>query len=67
MFDARQLRRWKISEQSLPPGSIVRFKDPSLWEIYKWYIIGLAAAVIFEAMLIAWLLILRSRRRQAEV
>ena len=67
MFDARQLRRWNISEQSLPPGSIVRFNDPSLWEVYKWYIIGLAAAVIVEAMLIAWLLILRSRRRQAEV
>ena len=66
MFDARQLQRWNISEQRLPPNSIVRFKDPSFWEQYKWYIIGLVAAVILEALLIAGLLILRSRRRQAE-
>ena len=66
MFDARQLRRWNLSERSLPPGSIVQFKDPSLWEVYKWYIIGLSAAVIVEALLIAWLLILRRRSGQAE-
>ena len=67
MFDARQLQRWRISEQSLPPGSVVRFKEPSLWDLYKWYILGLVSAVIIEAMLIAWLLFLRARRRQAEI
>ncbi len=66
MFDARQLQRWNLSEQRLPPNSIVRFKDPSLWELYKWYIIGLIAVVIVEALLIAGLLILRRRQRQAE-
>ena len=66
MFDARQLQRWNLSEQSLPPGSVVSFKDLSLWARYKWYIIGLVAAVIVEALLIAALLILRTRRRQAE-
>ena len=66
MFDARQLQRWSISEQSLPPGSVVSFKDLSLWVRYKSYIIGLVAAVIVEALLIAGLLILRARGRQAE-
>jgi PAS domain S-box-containing protein len=66
MFDWRELQRWRISEQSLPPGSIVRFKQPTFWELYKWYAIGLIAAVIIEALLIAWLLLLRVRRRQAE-
>ncbi len=65
-FDWRELRRWGISEQSLPPGSVVRFRQSSFWELYKWYIIGLTTACILEALLIAWLLFLRVRRRQAE-
>src|SRR5437870_5697296 len=35
MFDARQLARWGISESRLPPGSIVRFRQPSTWELYR--------------------------------
>src|SRR5215213_8328630 len=66
MFDQRELQRWGISEQSLPPGSVVRFRQSSFWEQYKWYIIGLTTVCILEALLIAWLLFLRIRRRQAE-
>src|SRR5262245_10732124 len=36
MFDWRQLRRWGISEDRLPPRSIVRFKEPTVWEQYNW-------------------------------
>ncbi|MCP4687444.1 MAG: response regulator, partial [Desulfobacterales bacterium] len=39
MFDWRQLRRWGVSEGNLPPGSIVRYKELSSWDIYKWRII----------------------------
>jgi PAS domain S-box-containing protein len=39
---------------------------PSFWELYKWYAIGLVAAVIIEALLIVLLLFTRARRRQAE-
>ncbi|HEY0376838.1 MAG TPA: ABC transporter substrate binding protein [Pyrinomonadaceae bacterium] len=66
VFDWRELQRWGISEQSLPPGSVIRFRPSSFWEQYKWYIIGLTTACILEALLIAWLLFLRIRRRQAE-
>jgi len=66
MFDSRQLRHWGISERSLPAGSVVQFRQPSLWELYKWYITGLVGLVIIEALLIAGLLLLRMRRLQAE-
>src|ERR1044072_6636728 len=66
MFDWRELRRWGISEQSLPPGSVVRFKQPSFWDQYKWYIVGTVAACIIEALLSVYLLIVQSRRRRAE-
>ena len=32
MFDWRQLQRWNINEKRLPPGSVVRFKEPTYWE-----------------------------------
>ena len=66
MFDSRELRRWGISEDSLPVGSIVQFSEPTLWDAYKWYLTGLLAAIVIETLLIGWLLLVRSRRRQAE-
>jgi PAS domain S-box-containing protein len=66
MFDWRELRRWGISEQNLPPGSIVRFKEPTLWEQYKWHIVGIISLCILEALLIVLLLISRAKRRQAQ-
>ena len=36
IFDWRQLKRWGISEERLPPGSIIRYRDFSLWETYRW-------------------------------
>ncbi len=66
LFDARQLRRWKIDESRLPPGSIVRYKDPSAWELYRWYIIAAIAVLLTQAALIGGLLIARVRQRRAE-
>ena len=31
-YDWRELRRWGISEARLPAGSIVQFRQPSLWD-----------------------------------
>src|SRR5258705_182031 len=64
-LDWRELRRWGISEQKLPLGSVVRFRQPSFWELYKWRIIGLLAFSVIEALLIAFLLVERRRRWRA--
>lgn len=66
VFDWREMRRWGVSEQSLPPGSIVRFKRPTFWELYERWVIGIIAACLIEAALIVWLIFMRTRRRQAE-
>jgi PAS domain S-box-containing protein len=66
IFDWRQLSRWGIDERKLPPGSIVRFKEPTFWDQYKWHIVGVVSLVILEAVLIVGLLINRRLRRQAE-
>jgi PAS domain S-box-containing protein len=66
IFDWRQLRRWNISEKRLPPGSVVRFRPPTLWDSHKDYVIGGLAVFVAEAATIAALLVQRSRRRLAE-
>src|SRR5262249_54454193 len=40
LFDWRELRRWHISENSLPAGSAVRFREPTLWQQYRWYVLA---------------------------
>lgn len=65
-IDWRQLQRWKISESKLPPGSVVRFRSPSMWEQYHWHIIGAFVIIAVQAGLIVGLLLHRARRRRAE-
>jgi signal transduction histidine kinase len=66
-FDWRQLRRWGIAERSLPPGSVVMFREISVWERYR-VAIGVAVGVIvLQSALIAALVLERRRRRRAEV
>jgi formate hydrogenlyase transcriptional activator len=66
MFNWRQLRRWGISEDKLPPGSIIRYKETSVWEHYQWYFFGAISLIILQTLLIGGLLIQRARRRRAE-
>jgi signal transduction histidine kinase len=67
VFDWRQLRRWNISESQLPPGSDIRFRQLSAWDQYRWQILAIAAAVLFQAGLIQWLLRERRQRQRSEV
>ena len=67
MFDWRQLQRWGIAEDDLPPDSIIRFREPSMWRQYKWRIVGTFGLVVLQTVLIGALLILsrRAHRRAA--
>ena len=64
--DWRQLRRWGISESRVPQGTRVLFKEPSVWDRYRVYILGAAAVLVAQTLLIAGLLLQRRMRRQAE-
>ncbi len=65
-FDWRQLKRWGLKESRLPPGSVIRFRDPSVWEQYRWPIVGTVTLVLLESLLIAGLVVQRVRRQRAE-
>jgi PAS domain S-box-containing protein len=66
IFDWRELRRWGISEDELPADSLVRFKEPSLWDQHKQFVIGALGLITVQTGLIGWLLIEYRRRRLAE-
>src|SRR5262249_49339420 len=66
VFDWRQLQRFGISESRLPPESEIRFRSPSMWEQYHWYIIGALVVITVQALLIFGLLLQRAHRRRAE-
>ena len=66
MFDWRQLQRWNISENRLPPGSVIRFIELTFWQRYKWYIIGLLTLLLLQTSFIVVLLLERRLRRRAK-
>jgi len=65
-YDWRELKRWGINEKSLPPDSIVKYRELSAWERYKWYITGFAVFCLLETFLIISLLTNLRRRRRTE-
>jgi signal transduction histidine kinase len=36
MFDWNELQTWHIPESKLPAGSVIMFREPSLWQRTKW-------------------------------
>jgi signal transduction histidine kinase len=64
--DWRQVRRWGIQEARVPAGTLVKFREPSVWDRYNLYIVTAVALMLGQSILIAGLLVQRARRRQAE-
>jgi signal transduction histidine kinase len=67
IYDWRELRRWGISNAALPPSSIVRFREPSLWVRFRWPLLVIFGAMLVQGAIITWLLFERYRRRKAEL
>lgn len=66
-FDWRQMKRWSISESSLPLGSEIHFRDPSVWDRYRWEITAILVTLLVQTALILRLLFEHRRRRKAEI
>jgi signal transduction histidine kinase/ABC-type uncharacterized transport system substrate-binding protein len=64
MFDWRALKRWGLRENDLPPGSIVLFREVSVWERTKWTWATMLAIILGLSALAAYLL---HSRKQLEL
>jgi len=67
MFDWRQLQRWGIAEDSLPPHSVLLFQEISIWERYRTAILVTIGVLLLQSFLIVGLMVERRRRRRAEM
>lgn len=66
-YDWRELQHWNISEDRLPPGSLIQFREPTVWEQYRTQITLICAALLLQGALISGLLFERRKRVLAEV
>jgi signal transduction histidine kinase len=66
-YDWRELQHWNISEDRLPAGSVVRFREPTVWQNYRQQIAFICALVLLQGGMIAGLLHERRRRHYFEV
>ena len=66
IVDWRQLKRWGISERTLPPGTTTLYRQPTAWEQYGHYIVGLLSVLVVLLFLMAFLLVERQRRKKEE-
>jgi len=66
MIDWRQLRRWRIDFARVPAGTVVGFRESTVWERYRIRILAAAFLLVAQSVLIAGLLVQRVRRRRAE-
>ncbi len=63
VVDWRQLQRWDISEERLPPSTLLEFHELTTWERYRAEILGAMAIIALQAATIAGLVVIDRRRR----
>jgi hypothetical protein len=63
--DWRQLRRWQIPESGLPTNTLVLYRQPTIWQLYRTYTLVGVATIILQALVIAGLLWQRALKRSA--
>jgi PAS domain-containing protein len=66
MFDWRQVERWHLRERQLPPGSILKFRKPSLWDTYWKEISAGLGIILIESLLVTGLVLQLRRRKRTE-
>lgn len=66
LYDWRQLQSHAIDESLLPPASTVLFREATIWDLYKHYIIGVALLLALQSMLIIGLVFNLQQRKKAQ-
>jgi C4-dicarboxylate-specific signal transduction histidine kinase len=61
-LDWRQLQKWNIASDLIPPDAVVHFREPTLWQAYRTQAIIALAVMLVQAGLIGALFVERRRR-----
>lgn len=63
-LDWRQLQRFGIPDDRLPPDTVLHYRTPTFWEVYKSQTLTAAFIILAQGSLIIALLFERRRRRR---
>jgi signal transduction histidine kinase/ABC-type uncharacterized transport system substrate-binding protein len=63
-IDWRQVRKWDIPADLIPPDAVIHFREPTFWELYRTRAILAGMVILLQAGLIIGLLVERGRRRR---
>jgi signal transduction histidine kinase len=66
VVDWRTLQRWDLSEERLPPGTLVLHRPPSLWQRFRTAILLIIGVTAAQSALIALLTLERRKRIRAQ-
>jgi PAS domain S-box-containing protein len=66
-YDWRELQRWGISEANLPAGSVIKFRQPTIWQQYRWHVVGTFAFCGLQTLLIIGLVANKLARKRADL
>jgi signal transduction histidine kinase len=62
-LDWRQVRRWGVPQDRIPQDAVIHFREPSLWQRYRFQAMAAVVVILGQAGLIAALLLEHRRRR----
>ena len=65
VVDWRELQRWHIPVSRVPDGTRIMFREPTVWQRYRFYIVSATLLLAAQAALIGALLVQRTQRMQA--
>jgi signal transduction histidine kinase len=65
-YDWRLLKRHGIAEKLLPKDSSILFREATIWDLYKQYIVGVVILLVLQTMLIVGLVFNLRQRKKAE-
>ena len=65
--DARQLHHWHLSENQLSADTVIRFKEPTLWENHRTFVLAVIGAIALQSAALIGLLIQIRLRKLTEL
>jgi PAS domain S-box-containing protein len=66
LLDWRQLQRWRINPARVPSSADIRNRPRTVWDQYRWHILGIFAFAVLQTLIIAALIVERTGRRRSE-
>jgi PAS domain S-box-containing protein len=65
-YDWRELQRWGISEANLPAGSVIKFRQPTMWQQYRWHVVAALVFCGLQTLLIIGLVANKLARKRVD-